>query len=61
MPAAGHGALYVDSPAAFRRWLEAHHASAHERSVGFYKAHTGRPSLTWPESVGEPRLAQLRR
>ena len=55
MPAtAGKGdAVYFDSPAAFRRWLEAHHASADELLVGFYKAHTGRPTLTWPESVDE--------
>lgn len=55
MPAtAGKGdAVYFDSPAAFRRWLEAHHASADELLVGFHKAHTGRPTLTWPESVDE--------
>lgn len=46
-------ALYFESPAAFRRWLEAHHASADELLVGFHKAHTGRPTLTWPESVDE--------
>ena len=55
MPAtAGKGdAVYFDSPAAFRRWLEAHHASAGELLVGYHKTHTGRPSLTWPESVDE--------
>ncbi|MEQ1727173.1 MAG: YdeI/OmpD-associated family protein [Vicinamibacterales bacterium] len=53
MPAAMGHAIYFDSPAAFRRWLEAHHASADELLVGYYKAHTGRPSLTWPESVDE--------
>jgi uncharacterized protein YdeI (YjbR/CyaY-like superfamily) len=53
MPAAKGSAVYFDSPAAFRRWLEAHHASAGELLVGYHKAHTGRPSLTWPESVDE--------
>jgi len=47
------GAVYFDSPAAFRRWLEAHHASADELLVGVHKAHTGRPTLTWPESVDD--------
>jgi uncharacterized protein YdeI (YjbR/CyaY-like superfamily) len=46
-------ALYFDSPAAFRRWLERHHASSTELLVGFHKVHTGRPTLTWPESVDE--------
>jgi uncharacterized protein YdeI (YjbR/CyaY-like superfamily) len=37
--------------AAWRRWLEEHHADAEEISVGFWKRGTGKPSLTWPESV----------
>jgi uncharacterized protein YdeI (YjbR/CyaY-like superfamily) len=39
--------------AAFRRWLARHHASASELWVGFYKKGSGRPSITWPESVDE--------
>jgi len=46
-------ALYFESPLAFRRWLEKHHESATELLVGFHKSHTGRPTLTWPESVDE--------
>jgi len=45
--------VYFASPDAFRAWLEAHHAEATELVVGFYKRGTGRPSLTWPESVDE--------
>jgi len=37
----------------FRDWLEQHHASAPELLVGFYKRGSGRPSLTWPESVDQ--------
>ena len=44
---------YFDSPAAFRRWLVAHHETAIELVVGLHKTHTGRPSLTWPEAVDE--------
>jgi uncharacterized protein YdeI (YjbR/CyaY-like superfamily) len=44
---------FFDTPAAFRRWLRAHHRRAAELWVGFHKKGTGRPSLTWPESVDE--------
>lgn len=44
---------FFKSPAEFRAWLEAHHATAKELWVGYHRVATGRPSLTWPESVGE--------
>lgn len=44
---------FFATPAAFRRWLAKHHASATELWVGFHRKATGRPSLTWPESVDE--------
>src|SRR5271166_6203312 len=44
---------FFKTPAEFRRWLVKHHASAQELWVGFYKRGTGKPSLTWPESVDE--------
>ena len=37
----------------FRRWLEAHHATAPELLVGFWKKGTGRPSIDWPEARDE--------
>ena len=46
-------ATYFDSPTAFRRWLERHHEVESELWVGFHKRGTGKPSLTWPESVDE--------
>ena len=45
--------VYFASPAEFRAWLEAHHGTADELWVGYHKRATGRPSLTWPESVDE--------
>ncbi len=45
--------IFFDSPTAFRRWLARHHKTAPELLVGFYKRHTGKPSLTWPQSVDE--------
>lgn len=46
-------ARFFASPAAFRAWLVKHHETATELWVGFHKVATGRPSLTWPESVDE--------
>ena len=45
--------LFLPTPAEFRAWLEEHHTSAAELWVGFRKKGSGRPSLTWPESVDE--------
>ena len=45
--------LFFETPAEFRTWLKQHHRSAPELWVGFYKKASGRPSITWPESVDE--------
>lgn len=37
----------------FRAWLKAHHKKATELLVGFYKVDSGKPSMTWPESVDQ--------
>ena len=37
----------------FRSWLEKNHATATELWVGFYKKDSGKPSITWPESVDQ--------
>jgi uncharacterized protein YdeI (YjbR/CyaY-like superfamily) len=47
------GILYFSSPAAFGRWLEKNHATKSELWLGYHKKETGRPSLTWSESVDE--------
>src|SRR5919206_4739458 len=44
---------FFAAPADFRRWLERNHDKADELLVGFYKKGSGRPSMTWPESVDE--------
>ncbi len=44
---------FFRSPAEFARWLEKNHAKAKELWVGYHRKSTGRPSLTWPESVDE--------
>lgn len=37
----------------FRRWLRNKHAKEEELWVGYYKKDSGKPSITWPESVDE--------
>lgn len=41
------------TPAAFRAWLEKHAADENELLVGFHKVDSGKPSMTWSESVDE--------
>jgi len=45
--------LFFATPSAFRRWLVKNHKRATELWVGFYRKDSGRPSITWPESVDE--------
>jgi uncharacterized protein YdeI (YjbR/CyaY-like superfamily) len=44
---------FFPTPADLRKWFRRHHATAKELWVGFYKVGTGKPSITWPESVDE--------
>ena len=44
---------FFETPADFRAWLAANHATATELLAGFYKKGSKRPSITWPESVDE--------
>jgi len=37
----------------FRKWLEANHKTKTELVVGYYKVSTGRPSMTWSQSVDQ--------
>ena len=37
----------------WRKWLEQHHADANEAWLVYYKKHTGKPSVSYPESVEE--------
>jgi uncharacterized protein YdeI (YjbR/CyaY-like superfamily) len=46
-------ATFFRAPAEFRKWLERHSSATEELLVGFYKSGSGKPSITWPESVDE--------
>lgn len=44
---------FFKTPEEFRRWLTDNHAKVSELWVGFYKVDSGRPSITWKESVDQ--------
>ena len=44
---------FFASPAEFRVWLIANHENEPELLVGFYKVSSGKPSMTWSQSVDE--------
>lgn len=41
---------FFATEADFRGWLEAHHDTADELLVGFWKKASGRPSIDWPQA-----------
>lgn len=45
--------VFFASAADFGAWLQAHAAHERELLVGFHKVGSGRPSMSWPESVDE--------
>ena len=45
--------VFFSDSSSFRKWLEANHETAKELLVGFYKVGSGKPSITWPQSVDE--------
>jgi len=44
---------YFRTPSDLAKWFAAHHATAKELLVGFYKKSSGTPSVTWSESVDQ--------
>jgi uncharacterized protein YdeI (YjbR/CyaY-like superfamily) len=45
--------MFFATPAAFRAWLRKNHKTADELWVGYYRKDSGKPSITWQESVDE--------
>jgi uncharacterized protein YdeI (YjbR/CyaY-like superfamily) len=50
---AGLKPIFFESPEKFYGWLEEHHDTEDEVYVGYWKKHTGKPSLTWSEAVDQ--------
>jgi uncharacterized protein YdeI (YjbR/CyaY-like superfamily) len=44
---------FFKTPSDFRKWLAKNHTNTTELLVGFRKKGSGKPSITWPESVEE--------
>ncbi len=44
---------FFPTPSDFRAWLEKNHDKSQELWVGYFKVGSGKPSITWPESVDE--------
>lgn len=44
---------FFRTPAEFRAWLTKHHRTRSELVVAYYKKASGKPSMTWQESVDE--------
>jgi uncharacterized protein YdeI (YjbR/CyaY-like superfamily) len=45
--------MFFAKPSELRAWFRKHHATSRELVIGFYKKGSGKPSITWPESVDE--------
>jgi uncharacterized protein YdeI (YjbR/CyaY-like superfamily) len=45
--------LFFSSQSLLRSWFEKNHKKKSELWLGFYKVGSGKPSVTWPESVDE--------
>lgn len=45
--------LFFATPDEWRSWLAENHEQAQEVWVGYYKTNSGKPSITWPQSVDE--------
>ena len=50
---AGEAPRFFRSAAEWRKWLEKNHTRADALWVGYHKKATGKPSMTWAESVDE--------
>jgi len=45
--------IFFNDQKEFRKWLEKNHSKESELSVGYYKVGSGKPSMTWSESVDQ--------
>lgn len=44
---------FFKSPTELRKWFKKNHSVKDELWVGYYKKDSGKPSITWPQSVDE--------
>lgn len=48
-----HDVIFFESPSELRDWFDAHHQTAADLWVGFHLKATGKPSLSWSQTVDE--------
>jgi uncharacterized protein YdeI (YjbR/CyaY-like superfamily) len=53
MTAKNERPIFFATPALFRTWLQKNHQTQLQQWVGFHRKDSGRPSISWPESVDE--------
>lgn len=53
MNTASEKPIFFKTPEEFRSWLEKNHKIKTELYVGYYKKATGKPTMTWSQSVDE--------
>ena len=46
-------ATFFSTQYEFRKWLDSHYEKETELIVGFYKVNSGKPSMTWSQSVDQ--------
>src|SRR5690606_28372347 len=46
-------ATFFSTQDEFRMWLDSHYEKEKELIVGFYKVNSGKPSMTWSQSVDQ--------
>ncbi len=44
---------FFETPEKLRNWFNKHHQKETELFVGYYKVGSGKPSITWPQSVDQ--------
>lgn len=45
--------IFFATQAELRKWVQKNHKKLTEVYIGYYKTSTGKPSITWPQSVDE--------
>ena len=53
--------IFFRKPDEYRKWLEKNHETATELWIGYWKKATGKPSMTWPQTVDESAVYATRK
>jgi uncharacterized protein YdeI (YjbR/CyaY-like superfamily) len=45
--------IFFEDPGAFRAWLQQNHSTATQVVAGLWRAHTGKPTISWGEGIDQ--------